>query len=480
MLTYHEVMTTDFGKLATAATAWDGMADKFETLETTYEKKVQSTTTSGIWLGQAQQVAGPNFAVTRNEYNSAQIQARTVAMLLREASTLFTELKGKVKAAVDEAVAAGMKVSEGGIASFDFSKVDTQDARAIRHDPDLPEVERSWTRKIQQAVDAFDEADNGVKLALIDAVTDTDFRDGTFGGFNGSRPYASLKEAAAAENMPKDRAKVAEWWSKLDPVTRGILLEERGEELKKAGILDTFKYKWQRPDEGAGPFGVEEPTARDYWILSQAKMVQGGGDAFGQSMASRNMAHYLGGTGEPLTLDVDRFLQDVPAFKASIEGQHIGANQAAWRQQALDAYEKSGGKPVAIPVESEHVGQNLPDGTDWYYAVNGHEQNVSGMVTVTPGADGKPKVSLDYQVNVWDRYNWDQGKSVDIGPIHIPDTDMQRLHTTGLAQEYDMRGSSSVRHQDLTEGPGPASVPEVDPGRDGTRQDPERGREKNR
>ncbi|MBT2442527.1 hypothetical protein J7E93_20925 [Streptomyces sp. ISL-36] len=480
MLTYHEVMTTDFGKLTTAATAWDGMADKFETLETTYEKKVQSTTTSGVWLGQAQQVAAPNFAVTRNEYNSAQIQARAVAMLLREAATLFTELRGKVKDAVAEAVAAGMKVSEGGVASYDFSKVDAQEARAIRHDPDLAGVERSWTRRIQQAVDAFEEADSGVKLALIDAVTDTNFQDGTFGGFNGSRPYSSLKEAAAAENMPKDRAKVAEWWSKLDPVTRGILLEERGEELKKAGILDAFKYRWKQPDEGAGPFGVEEPTQHDYWILAQAKGVQGGGDVFGQSMASRNMAHYLGATGEPLTLDVDRFLKDEPTFKASIEGNHLGRHQDAWRQQALDAFEKSGGKPVAIPVESRTTSQNLPDGTDWYYAVNGHQQNVSGVVSVTPGTDGKPKVSLDYQVNVWDRYNWDQGKSVNIGPIHIPDTDLQRLHTTGLAQEYDMRGSSSVHHQDLTDGPGPASVPEVDPGREGTRKDPERGREENR
>ncbi|MFE1231809.1 hypothetical protein [Streptomyces sp. NPDC058745] len=480
MLTYHEVITTDFGKLATAATAWDGMADKFETLGTTYEKKVRSTTTSGVWLGEAQQVAGPNFAVTRNEYNGAQVQARTVAMLLREASALFTELKGKVKAAVDEAVAAGMKVSEGGVASFDFSKVDAPDARAVRHDPDLPELERSWTRRIQQAVDAFDEADTGVKLALIDAVTDRDFQDGTFGGFNGSRPYASLKEAAAAENMPKDRAKVAEWWSRLDPVTRGILLEERGEELKRAGILDAFKYRWEQPDVGAGPFGVEEPTARDYWILSQAKMVQGGGDAFGQSMASRNMAHYLGATGEPLTLDVDRFLQDEPEFRASIEQRHIGAEQAAWRQQALDAYERSGGRPAAIPVESAAVGQDFLRESDWSYAVNGHQQNVSGMVTVTPGADGKPKVSLDYQVNVWDRYNWDEGKSVNIGPIHIPDTDMQRLHTTGLAQEYDMRGSSSVRHQDLTDVPGPSAVPEVDPDRDHTRKDPERGREENR
>ncbi|WP_329115566.1 hypothetical protein [Streptomyces sp. NBC_01353] len=480
MLTYHEVMTTDFGKLTTAATAWDGMADKFETLETTYEKKVQSTTTSGIWLGQAQQVAAPNFAVTRNEYNSAQIQARTVAMLLREASTLFTELKGKVKAAVDEAVAAGMKVSEGGVASFDFSKVDTQDARAIRHDPDLPEVERAWTRKIQQAVDAFDEADTGVKLALIDAVTDTNFQDGTFGGFNGSRPYASLKEAAAAENMPKDRSKVPEWWSRLDPVTRAILLEERGDELRKAGVLDVYHYKWSKPDEGAGAFDVEDPTARDYWVLAQAKLLEGGGDVLGQNGASRNMSHYLSATGKPLTVDVDRFLHDEPQLGNSIRTNHLELNQEAWRQQALEAYQQSGGKPVAIPVESRAIGQQLKEGTEWYHAINGHQQNVSGVVTVTPGDDGKPKVALDYQVNVWDRYNWDNGKGIDLGPVHIPDTDMQRLHRTGLAQEFDMRGSSSVRHQDLTVLPSSTPVPDTDPGRDGTRKDPDRTREANR
>ncbi|MEU9147297.1 hypothetical protein [Streptomyces sp. NPDC048349] len=55
MLNYHEV-TTDFTTLGTAAAAWDAMAGKFESLRTTYEKKVPSTTTSGAWLGQAQQV----------------------------------------------------------------------------------------------------------------------------------------------------------------------------------------------------------------------------------------------------------------------------------------------------------------------------------------------------------------------------------------------------------------------------------------
>ncbi len=39
--------------------------------------------------------------------------------------------------------------------------------------------------------------------------------------------------------------------------------------------------------------------------------------------------------------------------------------------------------------------------------MGGADTNVTGAVTVTPGPDGKPKVSLDCQANVGDRYNWD-------------------------------------------------------------------------
>ncbi|WP_223837494.1 hypothetical protein [Streptomyces venezuelae] len=37
-------------------------------------------------------------------------------------------------------------------------------------------------------------------------------------------------------------------------------------------------------------------------------------------------------------------------------------------------------------------------------------RNVSGNVSVVPDAQGQPKITMDYQVNVWDRYNWDAGK----------------------------------------------------------------------
>ncbi|WP_185921628.1 hypothetical protein [Streptomyces sp. WAC06614] len=468
-------MTTDFSTLGTAAAAWDAMAAAFETLGTTYEKKVQSTTTSGAWLGRAQQVAAPHFAVTRNEYQGAQIQARAVAALLREAETLFTELRGKVEEAVAEAVAAGMKVSDAGIASFDFSRADRATASAARHDPDLPEVERSWTRRLQQTVDAFEEADRGVKLALVDAVTDANFRDGTFGGFNGSKPYPSLKEAVKAENMPKDPAAVGAWWRSLDPVTRGILLEERREELLKAGILSPA-YEWEQADPGAGPFGVEEPTAHDAYLLAMAESLMAGGDFVGHTAASRNLAHFLGGTGKPLTLDVDQALSDDGALRDAV-AQDIAEHQQRWKREALEAFEKSGGAAVSIPVEAR--GSGTFQDRNWFLAVGSHQRVVSGNVSVAPDAQGQPRITMEYQVNIYDRYNWDAGKATPIGPTTITDADMARLHTVGLAQEFDMRGTSSLRQHDLGDA-GKPSVPPGEPGRDGTRQDPSRGQEENR
>ncbi|WP_258036754.1 hypothetical protein [Streptomyces sp. SM10] len=102
------------------------------------------------------------------------------------------------------------------------------------------------------------------------------------------------------------------------------------------------------------------------------------------------------------------------------------------------------------------------------------------MVTVSPGDGGKPQVSLDYQVNVWDRYNWGSGKSTTFpGGVTIPDDDMGRLHKVGFAQEFDMRGSSGTYTQDLNSGSALGVTP-ADPGREGSRGDVSRGDEENR
>ncbi|GAA2349812.1 DUF6571 family protein [Streptomyces cuspidosporus] len=185
MVTFRQVMDTDLSKLTDAAQAWDDMADKIEKLETTYQTKVQKISSGLSWTGISANSAFNLAVQTRHEFDAAQVEARAVADLLRDAHGQFVRLVAAVKDAVKEAEKAGMKVDGDGRCTYDYSKVTEQEAFSLRHDPDLPETERSWTRRIEQAVKAVDDADYGVKLALRESVKDTDGK-GDPKGFNGA------------------------------------------------------------------------------------------------------------------------------------------------------------------------------------------------------------------------------------------------------------------------------------------------------
>ncbi|MFE2523406.1 hypothetical protein ACFXEL_04160 [Streptomyces sp. NPDC059382] len=202
MPSYSEIVQTDLSALTTAADGWKAMAAQFKTMEDVYKDEVQSVSAGNGWMGSSAQTAAGNAIMTRGEFASAQKEALAMESLLRDAHTRFTDLKGRVKSAVADAEAAGMKVSDHGIASYDFSKVDGNTAKAIRHDPDLPEVERSWTRRIGDAVKAVTEFDADVKTALLNASG----ADGTaMFGFN-SKPVGDVEavEALALTSKVRD------------------------------------------------------------------------------------------------------------------------------------------------------------------------------------------------------------------------------------------------------------------------------------
>ncbi|MFE3069185.1 hypothetical protein [Streptomyces sp. NPDC059247] len=133
----------------------------------------------------------------------------------------------------------------------------------------------------------------------------------------------------------------------------------------------------------------------------------------------------------------------------------------------------------ARSLARDHLGQvrgagpyggESPNTRDFWIQLRANNMsNTTGVVTAVPGPDGEPRLGIDYQVNVWDRYNWDPGKATPIGPTTVTDADMARPHTTGLAREFDMRSSGSVRHHDL--GSAGAWPSPEEPGRDGTRTD---------
>ncbi|MFI5672420.1 hypothetical protein [Streptomyces sp. NPDC051704] len=201
MPNYSEIMHTDLSALTTAADGWKAMATQFKTLEEVYRDEVQSVSKGNGWLGSSATTAATNSAMTRQEFAAAQKEALAMESLLRDAHARFTDLKGRVASAVSDAVAAGMKVSDAGVASYDFAKTDPDTAKAIRHDPDLPEVERSWSQRIADAVKAVTEFDEDVKVALLNASG----ADGTaMFGFN-SKPVNDVEAVEALALTSKIR-----------------------------------------------------------------------------------------------------------------------------------------------------------------------------------------------------------------------------------------------------------------------------------
>ncbi|MET9418082.1 hypothetical protein ABZY03_28615 [Streptomyces klenkii] len=177
-------MTTDLGLLTKAAEKWDQAAKDFESVQTVYDSQVRNIATDGSWTGVSSMSAHAASKLTYEQYAGAVKEARAIASLLRDAQAQFTELRGKLKHEVAQAVEAGMKVSDDGTARFDFEKASKALADAARHDPDLHTTESHWTQSIGNLVQAFDDADQGVKLALTAATKSSDVLNGGVHGFN--------------------------------------------------------------------------------------------------------------------------------------------------------------------------------------------------------------------------------------------------------------------------------------------------------
>ncbi|WP_129842167.1 hypothetical protein [Streptomyces sp. RFCAC02] len=247
-------------------------------------------------------------------------------------------------------------------------------------------------------------------------------------------------EARAAREEELRRAFAA-----MDPAARAEFWAAHRDALVDAGLFAApLDRHWA---EAAGPYDVQEPLVRDYGLEGELSAGATVADVFGYDHAARMLNHYLDGSGKPVGVDVDDMLKVSPVVNQAVE-RAVAENREEWVRQATEAFRANGGRPVSVPVRSGAAGFEFDD-QDWYLALAHAELDVAGVVVVEPGADGRPEARLDYQVNVWDRYNWDDGKVAEFGPITIHSHDIGRLHSTGLAQDFDVRGSSSVRQSPL-------------------------------
>ncbi|MET8542138.1 hypothetical protein ABZW03_15990 [Kitasatospora sp. NPDC004799] len=269
----------------------------------------------------------------------------------------------------------------------------------------------------------------------------------------GALTYAADVSAAAGREL--DRVKDAVDYRHLDDWTKRVVNEDlaAARDLPKifggAGgvLLPPDPY-----DRGAGVYNSESPTDRDRKLAATLGAgIAGMPFAAGDTNASANMAHFLSGTGEPLGLDVEDMLKDIPDFQESVNTT-LNGNVPGWEAEALAEYRRTG-KPVALVQQTgwQPMSATPESSKDWFYAVGSFHYNTQAKIEVKPTSPGAPpEVTVTYQTHVRDRYNWDHKKGTDVpGVGYVTDDDIQRLHRTGLAQEFDMGGTSKPRTRKL-------------------------------
>ncbi|MGW1108690.1 hypothetical protein [Streptomyces sp. NPDC002540] len=473
-MNYTELMEVDLGKLGTAVADWKRVAGEMQRLGGEARDGMKAKADKARWEGVNAGVTRDFVGKTVKEFADLHTEAQSIFSVLDDAHTELKGIQQQARSVTAEAKEKG------------FSVTGRKDGTVVIADALICEVNGPGQRKRDMMQWYADTLTGIVSHATeVDAAAVRALR-ASHGGDPTNAGHASytsldqdmlpraLKLADLGEDAnDKQRAELRRLWQSLSPEARAQLWTQRRDDLLAAGLL-TPSVKRVAADDGAGPYDVDSPGFGDYWKEFQANGISNSGDFIGKTDAARHMDHYLNGTGKTLDLDVDRMLSDEDdTVLRDVSAATRAKQEDEWRRQALDAFAQSGGKPVAIPVETAGQGYTHdkgPDGTaNWYLAVGSAMTNTTGVVTAVPGPDGKPQVSIDYQVNVWDRYNWDPGKATPIGPTTVTDADMARMHTTGQAREFDMRGSSSVQQHDMSAGgswPGPK-----EPGRDGTRTD---------
>lgn len=168
-----------------------------------------------------------------------------------------------------------------------------------------------------------------------------------------------------------------------------------------------------------------------YKLYKKWEFYVAGADLKGLDDAALHLSHYLQNSGEDLVVDPDRIRADEPDLDRVAQ-----ARIDRWAEgQAAEALKQ--GKPVSFRTGWE---QYTAETDNWYFAMGTFSYAVSGVAT--PQSDGS--VTVEYQVHVFDRYNWDPGKGVVLPGEEkaTMDEELGRLHQAGVAQEYVIRGSS--------------------------------------
>ncbi|MEU0805605.1 hypothetical protein [Streptomyces sp. NPDC005970] len=449
-LTYADLIGADLGKLGTAVTDWKCAVDRLKTLMTNARSGLLKKSEGARWAGLNATVTREFVAKTAKEFEDLHKEASSIWSVLDDAHSQLTEIQAGVKSTVAQAQDEGLRLADNfdGTVRFFYPHSPADDGTRTQTQLD---TQQAYANRVNRNLARAVEVDGIVKAALAKSHGGDPYNAGHAGyhSLDDAKVDRAIDLAALGQGVnPSQRSELRRIWDGLSPELRGRVWDADALGLVAAGITDP-QYKWKPADVGSGKFHSRDPGYKDYLFQLEAKAMAKGGGLAGYDQGARALAHYLGGSGKPLDLDIDRMWDEDRGFRKAAT-ENLAKHEDEWRQKALKAFEESGGRTVSIPVETKAEGYEQGD-PDWNFAVGHAMVNNSGVVSVVPDEHGKPKVSLDYRVNVWDRYNWDDNTSFKIAGVTVTGAQMQGLHQTGLAQEFNMHGSSSTQWRDLTQ-----------------------------
>jgi hypothetical protein len=149
--------------------------------------------------------------------------------------------------------------------------------------------------------------------------------------------------------------------------------------------------------------------------------------------AARHLKHYFSNTGADYIIDLEDMIDGVESAKNR------------YKREISKVKVFVGTLPVGTyPIATATVAQGYnrkEESWNWFYAVGGYSAWITGTAKVESVSGGRRKYRLDYEFKVSDRYNWDQGKNVNIFGVKIQDDFMGEFHCQGMAKEFNMFGS---------------------------------------
>lgn len=190
------------------------------------------------------------------------------------------------------------------------------------------------------------------------------------------------------------------------------------------------------PDPGAGVFN-SKPTQASMWALKQSilEIIPPRGSSAAVFIgydAAINMKYYFDASGLDLHINLESMIESGPTATARFKDE---VRQAQKFVETLPA-----GNHQICSKSAESAYNYKSESSNWFYAVGGYCTWGQGKATVSNSTKDTEYI-LEFEYSFFDRYNWDGGKSVTIGPITITDDFMGEFHRQGLAKEYNMKAT---------------------------------------